>query len=166
MISSLAYLLLHIQVIKIGTSSLINEKYGTLNLSSLSRICEVVRELHAKGKPACQQLVRYQVVTAVLNLCSQATMRFQQAGGSTVGTYILLNSPLWPQQCTHSQKSIERPSSRLNSSGSKNAIALQAVLARSASSSTPFQPNPGCKQCKTQLAAAYALTKRFISVAD
>lgn len=36
-------------VIKIGTSSLINEKYGTLNLSSLSRICEVVRELHAKG---------------------------------------------------------------------------------------------------------------------
>lgn len=38
------------QVIKIGTSSLINEKYGTLNLSSLSRICEVVRELHAKGK--------------------------------------------------------------------------------------------------------------------
>lgn len=38
-----------VQVIKIGTSSLINEKYGTLNLSSLSRICEVVRELHAKG---------------------------------------------------------------------------------------------------------------------
>jgi glutamate 5-kinase len=38
------------QVIKIGTSSLINEKYGTLNLSSLSRICEVVRELHAKGE--------------------------------------------------------------------------------------------------------------------
>jgi glutamate 5-kinase len=36
-------------VIKIGTSSLINEKYGTLNLSSLSRICEVVRELHKKG---------------------------------------------------------------------------------------------------------------------
>eukprot|EP00878_Enallax_costatus_P014066 GHUV01014710.1.p1 GENE.GHUV01014710.1~~GHUV01014710.1.p1 ORF type:complete len:460 (+),score=92.12 GHUV01014710.1:380-1759(+) len=36
-------------VIKIGTSSLINEQYGTLNLSSLSRICEVVRELHSKG---------------------------------------------------------------------------------------------------------------------
>lgn len=36
-------------VIKIGTSSLINETYGTLNLSSLSRICEVVRDLHAKG---------------------------------------------------------------------------------------------------------------------
>lgn len=42
-------LLLLEQIIKIGTSSLINEKYGTLNLSSLSRICEVVRELHAKG---------------------------------------------------------------------------------------------------------------------
>jgi glutamate 5-kinase len=39
-------------VIKIGTSSLINEKYGTLNLSSLSKICEVVRELHAKGEEA------------------------------------------------------------------------------------------------------------------
>jgi hypothetical protein len=39
-----------LQVIKIGTSSLINEHYGTLNLSSLSRICEVVRELHAKGE--------------------------------------------------------------------------------------------------------------------
>jgi hypothetical protein len=38
-----------LQVIKIGTSSLINEQYGTLNLSSLSRICEVVRDLHAKG---------------------------------------------------------------------------------------------------------------------
>lgn len=45
-----------LQVIKIGTSSLINEKYGTLNLSSLSRICEVVRELHAQGELLlCQQ---------------------------------------------------------------------------------------------------------------
>ncbi|WIA19357.1 hypothetical protein OEZ85_003985 [Tetradesmus obliquus] len=39
----------HIIVIKIGTSSLINEQYGTLNLSILSRICEVVRDLHAQG---------------------------------------------------------------------------------------------------------------------
>eukprot|EP00775_Hariotina_reticulata_P012564 gene12564-12696_t len=37
------------QVIKIGTSSLINEKYGTLNLSSMSKICEVVRELQTRG---------------------------------------------------------------------------------------------------------------------
>lgn len=41
------------QVIKIGTSSLTNEKYGTLNLSSLSRVCEVVRELHAQGERLC-----------------------------------------------------------------------------------------------------------------
>lgn len=39
-----------LQVIKIGTSSLINEQYGTLNLSILSRICEVVRDLLAQGK--------------------------------------------------------------------------------------------------------------------
>eukprot|EP00882_Tetradesmus_deserticola_P012459 GHRQ01013202.1.p1 GENE.GHRQ01013202.1~~GHRQ01013202.1.p1 ORF type:complete len:204 (+),score=62.82 GHRQ01013202.1:232-843(+) len=36
-------------VVKIGTSSLVNEQFGTLNLSNLSRVCEVVRELHAKG---------------------------------------------------------------------------------------------------------------------
>ncbi|KAF6260018.1 Aspartate/glutamate/uridylate kinase [Scenedesmus sp. NREL 46B-D3] len=36
-------------VVKIGTSSLVNEQHATLNLSNLSRVCEVVRDLHAKG---------------------------------------------------------------------------------------------------------------------
>jgi glutamate 5-kinase len=39
-----------LKVIKIGTSSLVNEEFGTLNLGGLSRICEVVRDLQAKGE--------------------------------------------------------------------------------------------------------------------
>jgi glutamate 5-kinase len=48
--SSTEATLAHLQVIKIGTSSLVNEQFGTLNLSGLSRICEVVRDLQAKGE--------------------------------------------------------------------------------------------------------------------
>lgn len=37
------------QVIKIGTSSLIHERYQTLNLSNLARVCEVIKQLHSEG---------------------------------------------------------------------------------------------------------------------
>lgn len=37
------------QVIKVGTSSLVRPDAGSLNLSSLARICETVRDLRAEG---------------------------------------------------------------------------------------------------------------------
>ena len=37
-----------LQVIKVGTSSLVRPEQNTLNLSNLARLCEVVRELHAQ----------------------------------------------------------------------------------------------------------------------
>ncbi|KAL6745743.1 Aspartate/glutamate/uridylate kinase [Haematococcus lacustris] len=37
------------QVIKVGTSSLVRPEQQTLNLSSLARICETIKALHAKG---------------------------------------------------------------------------------------------------------------------
>jgi glutamate 5-kinase len=38
-----------VQVIKIGTSSLINEGFHSLNLSNLARVCEVIKQLHNEG---------------------------------------------------------------------------------------------------------------------
>ena len=38
-----------LQVIKVGTSSLVRPEQNTLNLSNLARLCEVVRELNAQN---------------------------------------------------------------------------------------------------------------------
>ena len=37
------------QVLKVGTSSLVRPEHGTVNLSSLSKICEAARDLLAAG---------------------------------------------------------------------------------------------------------------------
>lgn len=39
-----------LQVIKIGTSSLIHQEYHSLNLSNLARVCEVIKQLHSQGE--------------------------------------------------------------------------------------------------------------------
>lgn len=39
-----------LQVIKIGTSSLLRPDLSSINLSSLARICEIVKELRTLGK--------------------------------------------------------------------------------------------------------------------
>lgn len=39
-----------IQVIKIGTSSLLRPDLSSINLSSIARICETVKELRTEGK--------------------------------------------------------------------------------------------------------------------
>ena len=44
----LSNILLPVQVIKVGTSSLVRPEHNTLNLSSLARLCEVVRELKSQ----------------------------------------------------------------------------------------------------------------------
>ena len=38
-----------LQVIKVGTSSLVRPEQNTLNLSNLARLCEAVRELSAQN---------------------------------------------------------------------------------------------------------------------
>lgn len=38
-----------LQVIKVGTSSLVREEQQTLNLSNLARICDTVKWLHSQG---------------------------------------------------------------------------------------------------------------------
>jgi hypothetical protein len=42
-----------VQVIKVGTSSLVRPEHNTLNLSNLARLCEVVRELKAQQHRCC-----------------------------------------------------------------------------------------------------------------
>ncbi len=39
---------LSLQVIKVGTSSLVRPEQNTLNISNLARLCEVVRELKSQ----------------------------------------------------------------------------------------------------------------------
>lgn len=38
-----------LQVLKVGTSSLVRPEQQTLNLSSLARICDTIKVLHTKG---------------------------------------------------------------------------------------------------------------------
>lgn len=41
---------LSLQVVKVGTSSLLRTEQNSLNLSNLARICETVRDFHQSGK--------------------------------------------------------------------------------------------------------------------
>ena len=42
-----------LQVIKVGTSSLLRADQGSLNISNLARLCETVRDMHRKGAHQC-----------------------------------------------------------------------------------------------------------------
>jgi hypothetical protein len=39
-----------LQVIKVGTSSLLRPEHQTLNLSNLARTCDTIKALHSEGK--------------------------------------------------------------------------------------------------------------------
>jgi hypothetical protein len=101
------------QVIKIGTSSLINEKYGTLNLSSLSRICEVVRELHAKGTsgvpPNCCLAVSQLAGSSTHhNTSHQNYLPFLQATMSSLSAAVQLASAASGWGCQHGPPRLHR----------------------------------------------------------
>lgn len=68
----LQWLCLSLQVIKIGTSSLLRHDLSSINLTSLARICETVKELRKMGKPA-SLLWLYRVTRRMSPSVPQAT---------------------------------------------------------------------------------------------
>ena len=56
-----------LQVIKVGTSSLVRPEQNTLNLSNLARLCEVVRELKSQHHRYYNSLAAAVLVQAVLH---------------------------------------------------------------------------------------------------
>lgn len=61
-----AVLCLTLQVIKIGTSSLLRSDLSSINLSSLARVCETVKELRNMGEySSCGCIVRHDTFTVV-----------------------------------------------------------------------------------------------------
>jgi hypothetical protein len=131
---------------------LINEKYGTLNLSSLSRICEVVRELHAKGETrsttvfinsACQghcgislQPARIAAAAAVrlaaMSPFSRLAHSVSQAGGQSV-TRILkiktIHTSLSKQQHLLNLQAVQTTAGPLGAAGSSTNFVQGPLLA-------------------------------------